>query len=215
MANPNPQPAANGRKGTAKAAVAAAALAILANVFGVEGGFVDNRDDPGGATRFGITEAVARADGYTGPMAELPLERAQDILLNQFVIRPGFLALVERQPALAEEIIDSGVNAGPRAPSCWFQQGLNAFNRKGADYPDIAVDCSVGPGTMRAYAALERKRGRGLACEWMLKYLDGRQLEHYAKLARSSSRFETFMGGWMKRIGNVKIEACYEQAAPQ
>ncbi len=33
-------------------------------------------DDPGGKTRFGVTEGVARAAGFQGDMRELPLDLA-------------------------------------------------------------------------------------------------------------------------------------------
>ncbi|MGJ3625940.1 glycosyl hydrolase 108 family protein [Sphingomonas sp. MMS24-JH45] len=36
---------------------------VLAN----EGGYANDPRDAGGETMFGITKAVARADGYTGP----------------------------------------------------------------------------------------------------------------------------------------------------
>ncbi len=44
-----------------------------------EGGFVDHPDDPGGATCWGVTEAVARADGFTGAMRHLSRGRAGTI----------------------------------------------------------------------------------------------------------------------------------------
>ena len=51
--------------------------AMIAQVIAREGDYSDHPADRGGATRFGITEAVARADGYAGPMRRLPLGRAE------------------------------------------------------------------------------------------------------------------------------------------
>ena len=41
-----------------------------------EGGYSDHAADPGGKTRYGITEVVARSHGYRGDMRELPLDAA-------------------------------------------------------------------------------------------------------------------------------------------
>ncbi len=44
-----------------------------------EGGYVNRPADRGGPTCFGITEAVARAHGYRGPISHLPREEAETI----------------------------------------------------------------------------------------------------------------------------------------
>jgi hypothetical protein len=45
---------------------------LIDEVISREGGYVDHPADRGGPTMFGITEAVARANGYDGPMRNLP-----------------------------------------------------------------------------------------------------------------------------------------------
>ena len=49
-------------------------------LLGHEGGFVDHPKDPGGATRYGITQRVARANGYVGDMRNFPLSEAMQKL---------------------------------------------------------------------------------------------------------------------------------------
>ena len=45
---------------------------IFAGIVGREGRYVNNPNDRGGATCWGITERVARAHGYQGDMRDLP-----------------------------------------------------------------------------------------------------------------------------------------------
>jgi lysozyme family protein len=52
--------------------------------FRQEGGFSSHPDDAGGKTRFSITEAVARANAYSGRMEDLPKELAETIAKNQY-----------------------------------------------------------------------------------------------------------------------------------
>ena len=55
-----------------------------------EGGYVNHPADRGGATNFGITEAVARAHGYGGAMRELPRREAVAIYRRLYWLRPRF-----------------------------------------------------------------------------------------------------------------------------
>lgn len=180
-------------------------LAILAAVFALEGGYVDDKNDPGGATNHGVTVAVAKQAGYTGPMQLLPKELASEIYLQNYIVKPGYMPMVELSPAVAEELVDSAVNAGPGRSSVWFQESLNAVNRGGKDYASIPVDGKVGPATIQAYRGLVAVRGKVPACEIMLKLLDARQAAHYVSL----TKLNMFTPGWvMKRIGNVPIQKC-------
>lgn len=198
-----------------KAAGATAALAaILAAVVSVEGGYVDHKDDPGGATNHGVTEKVARENAYRGDMRDLTKEQALAIYEAKYVDAPGFRGIVAQSVAVGEETIDQGVNMGPRRPSCYLQNALNALNRQGRDYGDLIVDCDVGPATLAAYTALERKRGAVKACELVLKLMDAQQGAEYLRLTSRNAALESFMPGWIDhRIGNVPLARCLEGGA--
>src|SRR3546814_15550831 len=99
-----------------------------------EGGYVDHPNDPGGATNHGVTEEVARADGFTGPMKDFPKEWANDIIFKGYIKEPGFLPIIEISPAVGEEIVDSAVNFGPHRPSCWLQIGRASCRERVCQY---------------------------------------------------------------------------------
>jgi lysozyme family protein len=187
----------------------AGALALIAAVFAVEGGYVNDPRDPGGETNHGITKAVARQAGYTGPMRELSKEIAAEIYFEDYIEQPGFVAVLEHSLPTAEELVDSGVNAGPGRAARWMQESLNHLNNGGRDYPDIAIDGRIGAGTRSAYAALRRRRGDQLACVLLIRLLDAKQAQHYMDLADRSASFEAFMVGWVRtRVGNVPTSHC-------
>jgi hypothetical protein len=108
-----------------KKRITAAVAAILAAVFAAEGGWVHHPNDPGGETNHGITEAVARGKGYKGSMRDLPKWMAQDWLIEDYIEKPGFMPIVEIDPAVGEEVIDTAVNMGPPRPTRFLQQSLN------------------------------------------------------------------------------------------
>lgn len=185
--------------------LSATVSALITAIFLVEGGFVNNSKDPGGATNHGITESVARANDYKGDMQDLPKELAEQIYFKDYIQTPKYDLMINESIAVAEELIDSGVNAGTSRSSLWFQKALNVLSRKGKDYPLITEDGSVGNRTIATYKALVAKRGKVKSCELMLKLLDGYQLAHYISLKHSPE----FIIGWVDhRINNVPLSKC-------
>lgn len=168
---------------------------------GKEGGYSDHPADKGGPTRWGITERVARRNGYSGAMRELPRAKAVDIYRREYLIEPGFDKVAAIFPRVAEELFDTGVNLGPAVPALWLQEWLNVFNESEKLYPDIREDADIGPATLAALAAYKRSRG-GSGEIVMLKALNGSQTERYKQLARSRKANEAFVFGWLaRRVG--------------
>ncbi len=106
----------------------------FANTIGLEGGFVDNPADPGGATMHGVTESVARKWGYTGPMQDLPLETAKQIAKQEYWDPYQCDKLV---PLIAVQVFDAAYNGGDVVR--WLQQASGA-----------TVDGVLGPKTITA-----------------------------------------------------------------
>lgn len=174
---------------------------MIETTIGKEGGYSNHPADRGGPTKWGITERVARRNGYTGDMRDLPRSTAVAIYRNEYAIRPGFDAVAAISPKVGEELFDTGVNMGPDVPARWFQMALNALNNGGALYPDITEDGDIGPGTLGAFKSYLTKRGKD-AESTMLKALNALQGARYIELSRSRSANEAFTFGWLRtRVG--------------
>ena len=148
-----------------------------------EGGYVNHPADKGGPTCFGITEAVARAHGYSGAMRALPREDAAAIYRRLYWQRPRFDEVARRSPRLAEELFDTGVNMGPAVAATFLQRALTALNRGGKDYPDLVPDGRIGAGTLGALDAFLAARGKASGETVLLRALEALQGERYLRLA--------------------------------
>jgi lysozyme family protein len=167
-----------------------------------EGGYVDHPADRGGPTCFGITEAVARAHGYGGAMAELPREEAAAIYRRLYWLRPRFDQVAARCPRVAAELFDTGANMGPAVAATFLQRALTALNRAAKDYPDLVPDGRVGPATLAALDAFLEARGRTGGETVLLRALEALQGERYLRLAEKRPANEAFLYGWLaNRIG--------------
>ena len=120
---------------------------------------MDDSEDAGGETAFGITAAVARAAGYAGPLGALSRDQAKAIYRQRYWDAPGLGAVAALSSAVAAELFDTGVNMGTQTAARWLQRALNVLNRQGADFPDVPADGRIGRATIAALGAFLRRRG--------------------------------------------------------
>ena len=168
-----------------------------------EGGYVNHPADRGGPTCFGITEAVARAHGYRGAMADLPLDEAAAIYRRLYWLRPRFDEVAKRVPRIAAELFDTGANMGPAVAATFLQRALTALNRNGRDYPDLVPDGRIGPRALAALDGFLEARGKRSGETVLLRALEALQGERYLRLAERRPANEAFLYGWLaNRIGS-------------
>lgn len=146
-------------------------------LLGHEGGFVDNPKDPGGATRWGITERVARASGYTGAMRDLPVETAKRIARTEYWDAVKADKLPE---ALRYAVFDAAYNSGVSQATRWLQRSVG-----------VKEDGFVG--TQTVLAAIQAPADRTLA------RMLGMRLEFMTNLPT----WGTFGKGWARRVASL------------
>lgn len=160
-----------------------------------EGGYSDHPSDKGGKTMYGITENVARAFGYSGDMKTMPMLVARQIYRQRYWIQPKFDQVAKMSPAIAEELLDTGVNMGQSTAGKFLQRALNTLNRQAADFPDIGVDGAIGSITLHALKSYLDKRGAAGETV-LLRMLNAQQSVRYMEIAERDQKQEDFMHGW-------------------
>lgn len=142
-----------------------------------EGGFSDHAADPGGKTRFGITEAVARKAGYRGDMRELPLDLAKRIYKDRYW---DAVRAEELPEAVRYAVFDAAVNSGPRQAILWLQRAAG-----------VKDDGIIGPQTLAAVHAADPER--------LLRRFLSQRLRFMTNLPNWGS----FSRGWARRIADL------------
>lgn len=165
-----------------------------------EGGFVNDPDDPGGVTNFGVTIHTMRrlgldldGDGAVDvrDVRQLTREQAVDIFIRHYFHKPRIAELPE---PLQPTVFDMYVNAGSNAVK--ILQGL--LRAMGAD---VAVDGAIGPQTIGAtQRAYEKARHHmvdayGIARrDYYFRIADRRPASRKYARTRAGGK-----GGWIKR----------------
>jgi lysozyme family protein len=173
---------------------------IAEEIVAREGGFVNDPDDPGGATKYGVTIGTMRRLGMdlTGDgvvsiadVRALSREQAVDIFITHYFKRPR---ISDMPPALQPSLFDMYVNAGGNAVKI-LQRLLRDMG-----YP-VGVDGAIGPQTINAANKAAVPDGVALRDSYGVA-----RRNYYFRLAdrRATSRKYARTraggkGGWIKR----------------
>jgi lysozyme family protein len=165
-----------------------------------EGGFVNDPDDPGGATNWGVTIGTMRrlkldltGDGQVNisDVKVLKREQALSIFLREYFYKANIDKLPE---ALQASVFDMNVNAGAKAITL-LQELLN---KKGET---LKVDGVIGYGTAQAAGRQFTKFGQNLVDDYGIERRD-----YYYALAdrrptsrKYAKREDGGKGGWITR----------------
>jgi len=174
-------------------------LDYMTPIIAKEGGdkYTDDPTDRGGKTKWGVTEATARAAGYGGRMQDLTLEQALAIYRLFFWTQPGFDQIAALSPALGVLMLDLGVNCNPMVPSKHLQRTLNVLNRQGADWPDLAVDGHCGAATRYALRQLKIVRGEE-GERVVIALMRAMAGVRYVEIAEADPTQEKYEYGWLR-----------------
>lgn len=170
---------------------------IIDGIIVREGGYSDHPADRGGPTTWGITEAVARANGFRDDMRAMPQSFAREVYKRRYWLEPGFAKVALINASIAEELADTGVNMGPATAAKFLQRALNVMNLDGKIYPDLVVDGQIGAGTLNALSALLKYRGRQ-GEDVVLTALNCLQGARYIEIAERDRSQEAFVHGWLR-----------------
>ena len=151
---------------------------IIEVVLEHEGGYVNDPDDPGGETNFGI----AKRSHPDVDIANLTEEGAKEIYYQDYWMK-------NRDPQMPEDLkhiyFDMCVNQGRGRAVKILQRSANA---KGAD---LVVDGELGPKTISALNGVEIDRVRAY------------RIKYYADLVTRKPDLEKFYFGWFRRALEV------------
>lgn len=163
---------------------------IINHTMGIEGGEVNDPDDRGGLTKYGITQATWAAAGNKGSVSDATPDQARALYMLVYIQRPGFAPIVDISDKVCAEMFDTGVNMGVTWPGKFLQEGLNVLDGSG-----LTVDGKVGPATLAALKAYLKKRPRDGEGN-LVKILNVQQGQRYIDIVKANPTQRKFVNGW-------------------
>ena len=184
---------------------------IIKSTISIEGGYVNDPNDRGGETIFGISrnnfpnwEGWARVDQFAHKNTEIGISRLEscadimsmaiDFYLNEF-FKPNKLHMLDKE--LGKVLFDIGVNQGLKTSAKHLQKTINLII--GSEI--LVIDGIIGEETMKklnlVYDLHLDKYGD--ASEIMIQWIKFFQMERYKKIIDNDKSQKKYLIGWTRR----------------
>ena len=170
---------------------------IINGIIDRESGYVNDKDDSGGETNYGITIEVARQNGYAGEMIDLSRSTAFEIYSKKYWDKLKLDEIAKLSLVIAEELADTGVNMGTNRAARFLQRSLNVLNNREQFYEDLIVDGLIGRKTivnLKVYFAIRGNDGETI----LHRMLNSLQGAFYIRLSERRQKDERFIFGWFR-----------------
>ena len=163
---------------------------LIKAIIKLEGGFVDNPHDHGGATKYGITiptlEAFNRHSQTTLDVENITPQLAYNIYYQLFYFAPKINLL----PAKIQDVmLQMAIHISPVSAIELLQDVLKAHGEN-----ITKIDGIIGPVTLKAASAAWDAIGNDL-----ITSIVHRQIAYYQKIVQRDPSQHMFLSGWINR----------------
>lgn len=176
----------------------------ITTVLNNEGGFSNNKNDPGGATNYGVSLRFLRSTGEYGDIdgdgdidqddiKMLTQEKAKELYRREFWDKYHYGMIFDDKTAT--KIFDIAVNCGPGTAARLIQKAVNSIRQADKEITLIKVDGVMGPKTIEAINACGSKP--------LLSALVFFQKNYYRDLCENNEKLNVFLNGWLKRADKI------------
>lgn len=184
---------------------------LLDDLIEKEGGYVNDPNDAGGATNFGISlryaKSVGDGDGDgkidfdldgdgdvdAADIRKLTRAEAEKYYVRDFLEAPGIHKLPD---SLIPQIFDCAVNHGPSRGIKFLQEIINM-----AGFGPIEVDGKVGPVTLRYAFIADKEMG-----PYLVNAVVEQRIAFYYDLCLAKPSQKKFLKGWLRRANSFLVE---------
>lgn len=171
---------------------------IIDEIIRKEGGYVDNPNDKGGPTKYGITlDTLSNWRGKTctiRDIQDLTVVEAKEIYLSKYIYKPCFDKLPDQ---IRAQVIDIGVNSGVGTSAILLVRACLKVN------PEVAIK-ETSKLTSKELAYIKETVDDYGFVKVMNTLVDAR-LVYLAKITRNNPKNAEFIMGWVIRALSFRV----------